>query len=175
MSFSFFAIAAASPFLMKDVLGRTAAEYGLYFICFPLGYFAGNLVSSRLSGRVGVEKMVLAGALLCFVVVAAQAGLVIAGHLSPLLIFVPGGLMSFAQGLSLPNAQAGAIRVNPALAGTAAGLGVFVQMLLSAIATEVYGLLADGTPMPMIAVSVFGSVMAVVTAAALFMRPSRAS
>ena len=171
MSFAFFAIAAASPFLMKDVLGRTATEYGLWFMCFPLGYFAGNVVSSRLSGRVGTEKMVLAGSSLCFMIAATQAGLVIAGYLSPALIFVPGGLMSFAQGLSLPNAQAGAIRVKPALAGTAAGLGVFVQMLLSAMSTEFYGLLADGTPIPMIAISLLGAALAVASAASLFAKP----
>jgi DHA1 family bicyclomycin/chloramphenicol resistance-like MFS transporter len=37
MSVSFFAIAAASPFLMKDVLGRSASEFGVYFMCFPIG------------------------------------------------------------------------------------------------------------------------------------------
>src|SRR5579863_7393616 len=42
MSFMFFAIAAASPFLMKDLLGRSATEYGLYFMLFPLGYTTGN-------------------------------------------------------------------------------------------------------------------------------------
>lgn len=161
MSFMFFAIAAASPFLMKDVLGRSATEYGLYFMCFPLGYCSGNLISSRLSGRVAIETMVLTGALLCGLVVAGQAGFILAGYLSPLLLFVPGGLISFSQGLSLPNAQAGAMRVLPALSGTAAGLGVFVQMLLSAVSAEVYGLLADGTPMPMIAISSIGAVLAV--------------
>jgi DHA1 family bicyclomycin/chloramphenicol resistance-like MFS transporter len=175
MSFMFFAIAAASPFLMKDVLGRTATEYGLYFMCFPLGFCSGNLISSRLSGRIALETMVLAGSLVCFVVVAAQSALILAGHLSPALIFVPGGLMSFAQGLSLPNAQAGAMRVNPGLAGTAAGLGVFIQMLLSAISTELYGLLADGTPIPMIAISSLGAVLAVAAAAALFIVPGAAA
>src|SRR5665213_294910 len=175
MSFMFFAIAAASPFLMKDVWGRTATEYGLYFMCFPLGFCSGNLISSRLSGRIALETMVLAGSLVCFVVVAAQSALILAGHLSPALIFVPGGLMSFAQGLSLPNAQAGAMRVNPGLAGTAAGLGVFIQMLLSAISTELYGLLADGTPIPMIAISSLGAVLAVAAAAALFIVPGAAA
>ena len=173
MSVTFFAIAAASPFLMKDLLGRSATEYGLYFICFPVGYFIGNLVSSRLSGRVGIEKMVLAGSLLCFVMATGQSLAILAGYLTPALLFVPGGLMSFAQGLSLPNAQAGAIRVRPAIAGTAAGLGVFVQMFLSAIAAESYGLLADGTPAPMIIISMIGAVLAVASAGALFV-PRRA-
>ncbi len=171
-SFMFFAIASASPFLMKDVLGRSATEYGLYFMLFPTGYFIGNVISSRLSGRAPIEKMVLAGALIGVVVVAGQSGLILAGYLSPLLIFIPGGLLSFAQGLSLPNAQAGAMRVQPALAGTAAGLGVFVQMLASAISTEVYGLIADGTPIPMIEIAIAGVVFALLPAIYVYLRPS---
>jgi len=168
MSVSFFAIAAASPFLMKDLLGRSASEFGLYFMCFPIGYFLGNLVSSRLSGKVSIEKMVFAGSALNFLITAAQTVVIATGHLSPAIMFVPGGLMSFAQGLSLPNAQAGAIRVAPALAGTAAGLGVFMQMFLSAVATQSYGLLADGTPIPMILISMAGGVLALICIAPLF-------
>jgi len=168
MSFMFFAIAAASPFLMKELLGRSATEYGLYFMFFPLGYCTGNLISSRLSGRVGIETMVLTGALICVFVVATQAALIFGGFLSPLVLFVPGGMISFSQGLALPNAQAGAMRVMPMVAGTAAGLGVFFQMLLSAVSAELYGLLADGTPLPMIALSSAGALSALLTAIASF-------
>ena len=168
MSFMFFAIAAASPFLMKDLLGRSATEYGLYFMLFPLGYCTGNLISSQLSGRVQIEKMVLLGATICVIAVSTQAALILAGFLSPLVLFLPGGTISFAQGLALPNAQAGAMRVKPALAGTAAGLGVFFQMALSAASAELYGLLADGTPLPMIEISSIGTVGAFLAAIASF-------
>jgi DHA1 family bicyclomycin/chloramphenicol resistance-like MFS transporter len=168
MSLAFFAIAAASPLLMKDLLGQTATEYGVYFMLFPLGYLTGNWISSRLSGRVAIDDMVIAGSLLGFLVIASQAALILAGHLSPLLIFLPGGMISFAQGLSLPNAQAGAMRVAPALAGTAAGIGVFAQMLLAAVSSELYGILADGTPLPMIALTVSGALLALGAAAAAF-------
>jgi MFS transporter, DHA1 family, multidrug resistance protein len=168
MSLAFFAIAAASPLLMKDLLGQTATEYGLYFMLFPCGYMTGNWISSRLSGRVPIDHMVLAGTLVGFVVITTQAGLILAGHLSPLLIFLPGGMISFAQGLSLPNAQAGAMRVAPALAGTAAGLGVFAQMFLSAVSSELYGIYADGTPLPMIALTVTGSLLALGAAFSAF-------
>jgi len=173
MSASFFAIAAASPFLMKDLLGRSATEYGLYFMCFPLGYCSGNLISSRLSGRIAIETMVLLGSALCALVIATQSLLLLAGFLTPLLIFAPGGMISFAQGLSLPNAQAGAMRVAPALAGTAAGLGVFFQMFLSAASAETYGLFADGTVRPMIAIS-FSSSLFALAAALLAFRKRRA-
>jgi MFS transporter, DHA1 family, multidrug resistance protein len=168
MSLAFFAIAAASPLLMKDILGKTGTEYGLYFMLFPLGYMSGNWVSSRLSGRVAIDDMVVAGSLLGFLVIAGQAALILAGYLSPLLIFLPGGMVSFAQGLSLPNAQAGAMRVAPALAGTAAGIAVFAQMFLAAVASELYGILADGTPLPMIALTVGGALLALGAAGAAF-------
>jgi DHA1 family bicyclomycin/chloramphenicol resistance-like MFS transporter len=168
MSLSFFAIAAASPFLMKDLLGQSATQYGLYFMLFPVGYMAGNWISSHLSGRAAIDNMVLIGSLLGFLVISGQAAVILAGYLSPLLLFLPGGMISFSQGLSLPNAQAGAMRVAPALAGTAAGIGVFAQMFLSAVASELYGVFADGTPRPMIALTMLGGTLALGAAVTAF-------
>lgn len=168
LSLAFFAIAAASPFLVQGLLGQSATAYGFYFMLFPLGYMSGNLISSRLSGRASIDYMVVLGSLLAFLVVAGQAALILAGFLTPLLIFLPGSLISFAQGLSMPNAQAGAMRVAPVLAGTAAGLGVFAQMFLSAVSSELYGIFADGTPLPMIALTVLGSLGALGAALVAF-------
>ena len=39
------------------------------------------------------------------------------------------------------------------------------------MSTEFYGLLADGTPIPMIAISLLGAVLAVASAASLFAKP----
>jgi DHA1 family bicyclomycin/chloramphenicol resistance-like MFS transporter len=147
---AFFAYASASPFLMREYLGRSATEFGLYFLFCPAGYCLGNWVSSRLSGKATIETMILAGSLMFVTTVAGQAVLLLSGIVTPLVIFVPGFLISVAQGLSLPNAQAGAIRVAPALAGTAAGIGVFLQMFCGALFSQIYGLVADGTPDPMV-------------------------
>jgi MFS transporter, DHA1 family, multidrug resistance protein len=160
LSFAFFAIAAASPLLMKDVLGRSGTEYGLYFMMFPLGYVSGNWISVHLSGRVPVDTMVLFSSILSFILFLGQAVFIVAGELSPLLIFLPGGLVSFSQGLSMANAQAGAMRIEPSLAGTAAGLGVFAQMFLSAVSSELFGILSDGTAIPMIELTMTGAVVA---------------
>ncbi len=148
----FFTMATGSSLLMREYLGRPASEYGLYFILFPAGYWLGNLASSRLSGRVAIETMVLAGSLLLGVTIAGFAALTLSGHVSPLSIFIPGFLVTLSQGLALPNTQAGAIRLAGPLAGTASGIGVFCQMLGAAMFTQIYGFLADGTPAPLIAV-----------------------
>ncbi len=174
LSFAFFAIAAASPLLMKDILGQSGLEYGLYFLMFPIGYTSGNWVSVHLSGRVPIDTMVLVGSILSFVLFLGQAVLILAGDLSPLLIFLPGGLVSFAQGLSMPNAQAGAMRIEPTLAGTAAGLGVFAQMFLSAVSSELFGILSDGTALPMIELTMTGAVVALGSAIAVFIFGRRA-
>ncbi|HEX4192864.1 MAG TPA: multidrug effflux MFS transporter [Stellaceae bacterium] len=168
MSFGFFAIAAASPLLMRDLLGMGGVEYGLYFMMFPIGYTSGNWISVRLSGRAPVDTMVLLGSVIAFLIFAAQAALILAGNLSPLLIFLPGGLVSFAQGVSMPNAQAGAMRIEPTLAGTAAGLGVFMQMFLPAVSSELFGILSDGTALPMIELTMIGATVALGSAVACY-------
>ncbi|HUK60290.1 MAG TPA: multidrug effflux MFS transporter [Stellaceae bacterium] len=150
---SFFAIAAASPFLMQDALGRSATEYGFYFFAFPAGYCIGNFVSGRLAGKVAIERMVMLGSLVNAAAIAVQAAIILGGQLSALAIFVPGFFVTFSQGLALPNAQAGAMQTAPELAGTAAGIGVFCQTLASGIFAELYGLLADGTAAPMLEVA----------------------
>jgi DHA1 family bicyclomycin/chloramphenicol resistance-like MFS transporter len=148
----FFTLTAAIAVIMKEQLGRTAAEYGLYFVAFPAGFLAGNLVSSRIAGRIGIERMVLAGSLLMAGAVVLQSGLLLGGVVTPLTLFGPGFLITFAQGIALPSAQAGAISLVPSSVGTAAGLGVFVQMFVGGATAQLYGLVAGPTMGPLVTV-----------------------
>jgi hypothetical protein len=52
------------------------------------------------------------------------------------------------------------MRIAPTLAGTAAGLGVFMQMFLPAVSSELFGILSDGTALPMIELTMAGAVVA---------------
>ena len=169
---SFFAIAAASPFLMQESLHRSATEYGLYFFAFPAGYCVGNFVASHLAGRVPIERMVMLGSLVNLASVAGQAAMILLGHLTIASIFVPGFFITLSQGLALPNAQAGAMQTKPELAGTSAGIGVFCQTLASGVFAEFYGLLADGTPVPMIEVAAFASLLTLVCGAVPLLCPA---
>jgi DHA1 family bicyclomycin/chloramphenicol resistance-like MFS transporter len=53
----------------------------------------------------------------------------------------------------------------PRLAGTAAGIGVFVQQVIGALFAQFYGLIADGTPKPMIVVTGVSAALGVVAGA----------
>ena len=59
-----------------------------------------------------------------------------------------------AQGIAMPYAQVGAMAEIPRFAGTAAGIGVFMQNFCAAVFSQLYGMLADGTPRPMIMIAV---------------------
>ncbi|HTQ73649.1 MAG TPA: multidrug effflux MFS transporter [Burkholderiales bacterium] len=170
---TFLSMAAAASFLMKDYLGRSGTEFGAYFLLFPAGFLLGNLLASRWSHRFTIESMVLAGSLVTLAAAAAQSALILSGRVDPLVIFVPGFVMSLAQGLALPNAQVGAIRVIPGLAGTAAGIGVFFQMFLGAVFTQAYSFLADGTPTPMVITVSSGALLVLAAGVVPFARARR--
>jgi MFS transporter, DHA1 family, multidrug resistance protein len=81
--------------------------------------------------------------------VTTQSGLLLSGYVNPVTLFAPGFFITMSQGISLSYAQAGAMATNTRLAGTAAGIGVFVQNFCGAAFAQLYGLLADGTPGPL--------------------------
>ena len=170
----FFALTSANAVLMAEVLMRPAAEFGVYFLLFPIGFFTGNLVATRLSRYVSIEMMVLTGSLLLCVAVVLQSSLLLAGLLTPLVLFAPGFLITFAQGISISSCQAGIMATIPRLAGTAAGIGVSAQVLFGAIVAQIYGLVADGTILPLVATTTTCAVLALVAGAtpAFFRTPA---
>ncbi len=170
---AFFAIAVSATYLMRDTLHRSATEYGLFFLGMPLAFTCGTFTAGRLSGRIALETMVLVGSLVSITAVFAQAGLVLSGRLDPLVIFVPGMVVTFSQGLALPNAQAGAIRAVPELAGTAAGIGSFMSLFFAAVLTELVGVFADGTPIPMVGLASSSAVLMLIAGATPFVLKRR--
>ena len=147
----FFSFIAGAPYFMMNVLGRSATEYGLWFILISAAFMAGNLIAGRISTRVGLDRMVLAGSLLA----AAGAGLafvlLLGSTWAPLALFGPMMAAGVGNGLSVPNAQAGAVSVEPLLAGTASGIAGFSQMFVAALVSQAVGMLQNGTPYPMAA------------------------
>ena len=93
---SFMVMATASASLMTELLHRPATEFGLYFFLFPMGFFLGNLISSRVGNRVSTETMVLVGSALALAAVTAQGVVLSSGVLTPLAFFIPGTFITMA-------------------------------------------------------------------------------
>ena len=147
----FFAFISGAPYFMLDVLHRPATEYGLYFILVSAGFMAGNLLAARITARVGLDRMILIGSALALAATLLALALLAAGPWVPIALFGPMLGAAFANGLTVPNAQAGAISVDPLLAGSASGLAGFLQMFTAALVSQAVGALQNGTPYPMLA------------------------
>jgi DHA1 family bicyclomycin/chloramphenicol resistance-like MFS transporter len=147
---TFFAFVSGAPYFMIDVLERPATEYGLWFIVVSVGYMAGNFTAARVTRRVGLDRMILLGSVLALAVTTLVLGLLLALPWTPALLFGPMMLAALSNGLAMPNAQAGAISVDPTLAGTASGVAGFTQLTCAAVVSQAVGMLQDGTPYPML-------------------------
>jgi DHA1 family bicyclomycin/chloramphenicol resistance-like MFS transporter len=148
----FFTFLGGGPHVVVTLMGRTSAEYGLWFAVTSLGYIAGNFTASRLSQRLGVDGMILAG--IAFELIGALLTAVLVATMpeaGPAIIFLPQCVISYGNGLLLPNAIAGAVSVRPQAAGAASGITGFMQMAVGAASTQAVSILLEGagTAMPM--------------------------
>ncbi|MEP4380329.1 MAG: multidrug effflux MFS transporter [Alphaproteobacteria bacterium] len=156
----FMAFLGAAPFVMIDVLQRPPTEFGLFFVLISAGFMSGTFLTARLGQRVGLDRMMRVGSGLAVAFGTVMLGFVLAGIWSPWTIFLPGMGMAFANGLSMPNAQAGAVSISPRFAGTASGLLAFLQMLVGAGFAQLAGMVQDDTPLPMAVVMLTASTLA---------------
>jgi DHA1 family bicyclomycin/chloramphenicol resistance-like MFS transporter len=148
----FFTFLGGGPHIVVTLMGRTSAEYGAWFVITSLGYMTGNFTASRLSQRFGVDGMILAG-IVCELVGSSLTAVLVASlpHAGPAIIFLPQLLISYGNGLLLPNAIAGAISLRPQAAGAASGMTGFAQMAVGAASTQVVSIALAGASdaMPM--------------------------
>lgn len=147
---AFFAAVSAASYLMETVLARPGVEYGLWFFLVAGAYMVGNFVVGRLGGRIAIERLVTSGAWLAFASVVTMGVLYPLLPLGPVVLFVPVIVMSFFQGVSMPNATAAALSVDRMLAGTASGLAGFMHLTMGALAAQLVGVFADGTYLPLL-------------------------
>jgi len=148
----FFTFLGGGPHVVVTLMGRTSAEYGLWFVVTSLGYMAGNFTAARLSQRFGVDSMIMAG--IVFELIGASLTALLVATIpaaGPAIIFLPQLLISYGNGLLLPNAIAGAISLRPQAAGAASGMTGFVQMAVGAASTQAVSIVLTGASdaMPM--------------------------
>jgi DHA1 family bicyclomycin/chloramphenicol resistance-like MFS transporter len=144
-----FAFISGSSFVFIEVLGLAPHIFGLCFAAAVTGYIAGAIFSARMVMRLGIERMVLAGAAICALGGLAMAGLVLAGVETVWSVLGPMMLFTVGVGLVMPNSMAGAIGPFPTMAGAASALLGFIQMTLAAAVGIAVGAAFDGTARPM--------------------------
>jgi DHA1 family bicyclomycin/chloramphenicol resistance-like MFS transporter len=165
----FFSLLGGGPHVVVSMLGRTSAEYGLWFFFPSAGFMAGNFAVARLTVRLGIDRLIRWG--IAFTLIGSSLSIALYVSLpgwEMVAIFVPQFVIGAGNGLLMPTAIAGAVSVRPQVAGTASGMTGFIQMTIGAAAAQLSALViagaSDGVPMLLLMFS-FG----VATAAAVFL------
>jgi DHA1 family bicyclomycin/chloramphenicol resistance-like MFS transporter len=170
---AFFAAQAALPYLIVEVQGGSATEYGVWFAVLCAVYAAGNYLTGRWGGRFTRPQLILVSGVGCLV--SAGWGWVAAGTLgwSTPVLFVPVVVLSFFGAIAIAPVQAAAVAAQPDRSGAASGLMSGMQMAIGACVVQLVGFSHDGTPHPMFAVLVACAVLALAAFARGYARPRR--
>ncbi len=174
MQIGMFAFMAGAPFILVDMLGRPASEYGLYFISLTVFYFLGSWFSARYASRIGMDRLIALGVTLFLVGVFGLFLLIWVNILEPVFIFGMACLCAAANGLTQPNTSAGAMTHAGDYAGSASSLVAFTLVMFGGFGLQLVGFLQNDTAYPMVAVMAAAGCVGLSIALTLVIRSSRA-
>ncbi|MGB9115820.1 multidrug effflux MFS transporter [Bradyrhizobium sp.] len=169
-----FTFAGGGPYVVVMQMGRTSAEYGVWFATTAFAYLIGNLFCVRFAPRHSLERLIWFGLALQFAGSLLNLVWGIAGlNQAPSWLFGTQMLVMFANAFVMSNSVAGAISVRPEAAGTASGAMGFLQMGLGSLLSQ-FGAYLGGhfsTPVPLNAAVVVLSIACASTM--IFLVPRR--
>jgi DHA1 family bicyclomycin/chloramphenicol resistance-like MFS transporter len=148
---TFLVFISLAPYVMVSALGRPPTEFGFYYLFIAAGYFLGNWSVRRLMARHDLHWLVVNGVLLSAAGAVAALAFIALGLTHPLWIFVPIGVLSYGQGLALPNVTATAVSLAPQHAGVASSTIGFLQQLIGAACVQWMGHFPTDTALPVLA------------------------
>lgn len=147
---TFLVLLSLTPYVMISALGRPPTEFGLYYLFIAAGYFLGNWSVRRFMAHHDLHWMVLAGVSLTAAGSLAALSFMALGLTHPLWLFVPMAVLSYGQGLALPNLTATAVSLAPQHAGVASSTVGFLQQLIGAASVQWMGHFPTDTALPML-------------------------
>lgn len=151
----FFSFIAGAPFIVADVLHLTPNIYAFYFLFVSGGYMLGNFLAGHYANKISTNKMINIGMLIMVLGIFANIYCFYHGYSHPIYLFGPMGFIAISAGLINPNAIAGLLNVRPDIAGTAAGLSGFLQMVSGALGTFMVGFFHSNSGISMIGFMTF--------------------
>ena len=128
VSGAFFSYLGGAPFVGNEVFGLEPKDLGFWFGAPAIGYVLGNFLSGRFSTKIGLDKMIFLGVTTALFGVSISLTISLFDHGSVLSFFGLMTLVGLGNGMSIPNATAAMMSINPKLAGTAAGLGSAIMI-----------------------------------------------
>lgn len=140
---SLFAMLSALPFILEARLAATPEEIGFSFAAVMVGHSIGSAISARFSTRLSAVALILTGAAIMTVSVAAMIAAVSAGAAGFAVYVGPMSGAMLAIGMSSPSIYAGVLVPFPAIAGSVSSLIGIIQFVSGAVLGAVAVALVD--------------------------------
>jgi hypothetical protein len=144
-----FAWFAGVPIVLIDSYGVAPDEFGYLMLLGTTGAFFGYASTIWLTGKLGVNRMIVIGTAVGLCGAGIYLALPLLGVLTPLAAIAPMFVFGIGLAMTFPNAMAAAVSVRPQLAGTGAALNGLSQYGIAAITTIVVGVLPSDTHLPL--------------------------
>jgi DHA1 family bicyclomycin/chloramphenicol resistance-like MFS transporter len=144
-----FAYIAGSPFVLIEIYGVKAQNFGWFFGANAAGFILGSQINGRLVGRFGSTRVLHRAVVIPAVAGVALAALAFSGWLPLPLLSI--GFFAYVGSLGFinPNSMASALASQGHRAGTAAALSGSVQFVFATIVGVTMSVWHDGTAWPL--------------------------
>lgn len=130
---AFFIFVTGVPYVATAVWALSPALVGLGVGSITGGFMLGAAMTARLAPKHGISPLIITGRLVSIAGLAVALVLFAAGVSHPLALFGLTIFVGVGNGLTISNANVGALSVRPDLAGTAAGLSGALSVGLGAV------------------------------------------
>jgi DHA1 family bicyclomycin/chloramphenicol resistance-like MFS transporter len=137
----FFVFLAGAPLVAAEVFGLAPSRVGLVLGSTAVGYFAGSFIAGRIAESASLAQLLVGGRMIGVVGTACALIYIVIGGAQPWIIFGFMIAIGLANGISMPAANSGTMRVRPDLAGSAAGLSSAIATVMGAVSSAVTGYL----------------------------------
>lgn len=154
-----FAFLSGSSFVFQDLYALSPSEFGVLFGIMVSGFFVGSLITHPLTRRLGTRSMLRLGMSMIALAALLYGAIAVDGIGNPTIMIIAQTVFAFGVGIASPQISAAAMANYPHMAGTAAALQGFTQLVSGALSGFMVGLLYDGTARPMTAIIAFGCVV----------------
>lgn len=128
-----------SAYMLERREAGTPGDFGFYYLVPATGYFIGNFLSGRFVGRIGSDRLILAGNAISVLGCAAMLLTSTVDPLTPFGLFGSMFVVSVGHGMVIANGVVAATSAVPGRFGTAAGMAGFLQLFLAGVLGFVVG------------------------------------
>jgi DHA1 family bicyclomycin/chloramphenicol resistance-like MFS transporter len=146
---SFMSYQTVAPFLLQDKLGLNPAQSGQMILFVALGYAVGTLLNNRLVEKLGINNLMLAGVIICFVSALTMFLIGLSGHMSVVALVAPMSVYTIGSGMFNPGAMSNILTPFPQLAATASACMGAIVTMGAGLLTFIIAVLPDTSQLPL--------------------------